>query len=37
MAEAGNTYQLEPEKDEMYIDPKAASFQAECEQLSRVL
>lgn len=32
MTEAGNTYQLEPDKDEMYLDHKAASFQVEYER-----
>lgn len=32
MAEAGNTYQLEPEKDEMYADNEVASSRAKWER-----
>ena len=37
MAEAGNTYQLEPEKDEMYLKIDAVSSRAGSEPLSRAL
>ncbi len=37
MTEAGNTYQLEPEKDEMYLIIDAVSSLVESEPLSRPL